>query len=216
MKTVLLGTAFGLMLGGSGCIWPAATHIHGAATVKHSGLPLASPLQDQHTEAPTRMIVVKYWRVQPLFGSGRKFTFFGAEGVERESFSVSFPLRFYPVICTPALGIQHALPDAGLIVFAEGHWPGHVVADDGRLCCEAPTTGKRHWHVDLQPMGQPPTSLAPADGWRTEEFPPLTPDKLESVLRWSGSVTKAERQMCRRQLEQLVEYWRENPPPTSR
>lgn len=216
MRTVLLWTAFVLMLGGSGCVWPAATYIHGVAGVKQPGLRRASSMPALHTETPTRMIVVKYWRVQELFNSDRmKFEFFGGEAVDRESFSVSFPPRFYPAIWTPALGTQHLLPDAGLIVFAEGRWPSHVIADDGRLCCETPSTGKRHWHVALQPMDQPPACRAPANGWSTKEFPPLTPERLESVLRCNGGVTKAERQMCRRQLERLLEYWRKNPPTTS-
>jgi hypothetical protein len=155
------------------------------------------------------MIVMKYWRVQELFNSDRmKFEFFGAEVVDRADFPVSFPLRFYPAIWTPALGTQHLLPDAGLVVFAEGRWPCHVIAGDGRRCCEAPSTGERHWHVTLQSMDQAAACRPPAKGWDREEFPPLTPEELDGVLRWNWSVTKADREMCRRQLEQLLEYWR--------
>ncbi|NQU75898.1 MAG: hypothetical protein HQ546_06255 [Planctomycetes bacterium] len=162
------------------------------------------------------MVVVKYWRIQELFNSdSMKFEFFGAEVADQANIIVSFPLRFYPAIWTPALGAQHLLPDAGLVVFVEGRWPCHVIADDGQRCCEAPSTGERHWHVVLQPMDQAPVCRPPAKGWDMEEFPPLTPDKLESVLRWNNTVTKADREMCRQQLKQLREYWQKKPSPPS-
>jgi hypothetical protein len=217
MKTALVGAIVVLVLGSTGCMWPAATSVHGTAAVGQPDLHQAFSSQSPQTEKPTRVIVVKYWRIQELFNSDRmKFEFFGAEATDRAGFPISFPLRFYPAVWTPALGTQHLPPDAGLVVFAEGRWPTHIVANDGRRCCEAPTTGDRHWHVSLQPMNQVPTSRQPAKGWDREEFPPLTPDKLDSVLKWNGSVTEADREMCCQQLEQLLEYWRKNPSPPSR
>jgi hypothetical protein len=212
MKTITACATAILMLGSSGCAWPAATSIRGLAEVTRPGLHPATGSPASQSAEPARVVLVKYWRVQELFNSERmKFEFFGAGVYDKASFPVSFPLRFYPAIWTPALGTQHVLPDAGLVVFADGRWPCHVIAGDGRRCCEAPSTGERHWHVKLQPMDQAPASLPPNKGWDGQEFPPLTPEELESVLKWSGSVTMADRAMCRRQLERLLEYWRSKP-----
>lgn len=216
MRTAILAVTVALMIGCTGCVWPAATCISGQTKVEWRWQRPDSSLPTSETRPP-RLIVVKYWRVQELFNSGRmKFEFFGAEATDQAVFAMSFPFRFYPAIWTPALGEQHLLPDAGLIIFAEGYWPSHVIADDGRRCCEAPTTGERHWHVAMQPLDQAPESRQPAKGWDKCEFPPITLDELDGVLRWNRSLTEADRRMARQQLERLLDYWRRNPPTSSR
>ncbi len=215
MRAIIIGAA-ALMLLSGGCMWPAATYVHGTAKVTRPGMRLASSSPGSKPAGPARMIVVKYWSAQQLFNSDKKkFEFVGSMVAEKEDFCVSFPIRFYPAGWTPALGTQHLLPDAGLIIFAEGYWPTHVVADDGRRCCEAPSTGQRHWDVVLEPMGRAPACLPPARGWDAGEFPPLTPDELDGLLKWNWSVTKADRQMCHSQLERLLDCWRKNPAPAS-
>ena len=163
------------------CMWPSATYVHGTATVTTTDEPAEtdSVVTDATPSVPpTRMVVIRYWCSQNLFfGSGDEYKFFGAKVIERSEFSVSFPIRFYPAWFTPALGVQHALPDAGLIVFADDYWPVHDVADDGRACCEAPETGLRHWHVELHPLNEKPA--------RNAEFPPLTLEELDRVLWWN-------------------------------
>lgn len=201
MKVTFIVIAAALMLGCAGCMWPGVTAIHGTATVKQ-------PESAEAPAGPKRMIVVKYWRVTRLISNETDFVFFGAEVVEQAQFPVRFPIRFYPAFFTPALGVQHLLPDAGILVFAEGRWPSYLIADDGRRCCEAPTTGKRHWHVVLQPMDQAPARQRGRR--RNAEFPPLTPDKLDRVLGRNRSITQADRDMCRRQLESLLARRREN------
>lgn len=215
MRTTFFTVAVALVLGCTGCMWPAVTCISGQTKVELCRQHLESSSPMSQTSTP-RLIIVKYWRVQEFNSDRMKFEFFGAEATDQTVSAMSFPLRFYPAIWTPALGEQHLLPGAGLIIFAEGYWPGHVIADDGRRCCEAPKTGERHWHVVMQPLDQAPESRQPAKGWDQLEFPPITLDELDGVLRWNWSITEADRRMARQHLERLLDYWRNNPPTSSR
>jgi len=216
MKTPFVCVAVALMLGGAGCVWPAAICISGQASVEFRGLDTNLSLPASRA-GPPRMIVVRYWRVQELLNSDRmRFESFGAEAADRTVFPLSFPLRFYTAIWTPALGTQHLLPDAGLIIFAEGYWPAHIIPDTGRRCCEAPKTGERHWHVVMQPMNQAPEACQPAKGWDTREFPPITLEELEAVLKWNRNLAETDREMARQQLRRLLDHWRSNPPTSYR
>jgi len=211
MRTTLIFAAVFGMLGSAGCVWPASTYISGDVKLEFRGK-VVDPALSAPQASPTKMILVKYWRVQELFNSDRMtFEFFGAETPDQTAFPVSFPLRFYPAIWTPALGTQHLLPDAGLIVFARGYWPAHVIPDTGRHCCEAPKTGTRHWHVVMQPLDQAPAALRSAKGWDALEFPPITTEELEVVLKWNWGIDDADRRMACDALKQLQDYWRSSP-----
>lgn len=212
MKTAFTLVATILLSGCTGCMWPAATYVHGKATVTQPIASQPSSLPATKADKSIRIIVLKYWRVQELFSNGpNRFEFFGGQAADQSEFPVSFPLRIYPAVWTPVLGAQHLLPGAGLIVFAQGYWPCHVIADDNRRCCEAPSTGERHWHIALQPMDRAPACAPPAKGWRSsEEFPPLTMDELDTLLRWNWTLTQADREMCRRQLVRLLQWQRQN------
>ena len=99
--SAFLRAAVVLMLGSAGCAWPAATRISGQAEIELSGQHPGRSLPDSQTGA-VRLIVVKFWRQQELFGTERmKFEFFGPEALDQASFSVSFPVRFYPAVRAP-------------------------------------------------------------------------------------------------------------------
>ncbi len=201
MKLMAAGLISALVVCLTGCAWPTATYIRGQADIAFAAS------DSPQAEEPPRVVIIKYWRIQQLFNSDRRaFEFFGAELADSPVVAISFPLKFYTAIWTPALGTQHLLPDAGLVAFAEGRWPSHVIADSGRRCCEAPSSGRRHWHLTLLPMDRPPDCRPPDEGDR-DEFPPLTVDKLESVLRRNSNLTPADREMCSQQLRLLLEHF---------
>jgi hypothetical protein len=195
-------------------MWPAATCIAGDVKLELRGSE-ARPIAPT-PRAERKFIVVKYWRTQELSNSDHMaFEFFGAEATERMTFPIAFPFRFYPAIWTPALGEQHLLPDAGLIVFAEGYWPAHVIPGTGRRCCEAPPTGTRHWHVVMVPLDQPPAALRPAKGWDVNEFPTITPPQLDATLKWNAGISGAERRSACEVLKQMRDRWGDGSPRAS-
>ena len=214
MRTMLICMAVAGILGSAGCvtyILPAVTYISGDAKLEFRGHDADSVLLASQA-GPTKAILVKYWRVQdPCNPDTMPFEFFGAQAVDQAAFRVSFPLRLYTVLWKPAHGTKHLLPDAGLIVFAKGYWPAHVIPDTGTPPLEAPRTGTRHWHVVMQPLDQAPEALRPAKGWDALEFPPITLQKLETVLKWNWGIDNADRRMACDALKQLQDYWRSSP-----
>jgi hypothetical protein len=145
------------------------------------------------------MVILQYWedaRVEPV----------AAFAKAERTFGVPFPVRIYPIVWTPALGVQHVLPSARLAVFAAGRSPALVRHNYGRLCCQAPQAGP--YPVEVR-LALTPT-IDPAREYEVLDIIHLLDayDELDRLLSSARGLTPEDRQVVRAGLDRLVTAWR--------
>ncbi len=191
MRTVLASLAAGVILSVTGCAWPAATWVHGPVTIERPP-----------GQAQSRVVLIKCWEAECI----------GAQVTTEPEANASFPLHFYLALFTPALGIQGIVPNAEIIAFSEGCWPASAIQNGVPRTDAAPSTGLCRWHIVLEKTDKAPAPYPfPASSTESQ----LTMDELNRVLSKSR-MTEADREMCRRQLQHLLDYQRANSPTPKR
>ena len=198
MAAVLLGAA--CLAPGAGCIWPGLAHPTLDVRITGAG---------GQTAAAQRFIVLQYWaeandKVEPL----RALIMTTAQQ------SLTYPVRLYPVLWTPALGIQHMLPHPAVAVFTENrqaaleeeHFRGDL----------APEPGPYQVEVQLTSTRVAPEPNDPGYGWcvipsHVVALAARVQD-VDRVLRAARELTPADRELVFRQLANEAAFWRDHGP----
>ena len=135
-----------------------------------------------------RFVVVSFLRD----ASASRLRIHKVQVATRGESDVEFPLRAYWVIWTPALGVQHMAPRAGVMVFCERHPPSLHVGSPGDTCCGRPTT-RPYFHV-VFPAPKAAPGRAVFLRYCLEEF--LAEEgQLRRKLERCDQLTAAERDM---------------------
>lgn len=204
--------AAGLLAGAAGgcAAWPGVTSAKGTVNVAFASEGSTQPTQPVQAR---RMVVVTYWRTPPVNENPASYDFVGAFAVDSADFPVSVAPRMYAVVSTPASGVQHIAPEAGIIVFCEGCWPAYAVGWCGgkaRARSGPPVQTGLAFDVTLLPDTKAPLRESSAEAMAMSRFPPLA-DQLEA-LRWllatGRGITDADRLTVYRQLAGHVRMWK--------